>query len=205
MAPCIKQDSGAKFPYSTAGERRLNQILNKARFRMIKSIVNRILHKVAMIIPGGYKVRPFLHKLRGVQLGDNVWISQYVYLDELHPEAITIGENSSIGLRTSIITHFYWGPRKATGGAGPVHIGKDVFIGPHCVILPHVTIGDGSVVSAGTVVSQSVPPHTVWGEVKAGPVATATVPLTRDTSYELFQRGLRPIKKQQKHESKSND
>lgn len=161
---------------------------------MLKDLLNRILHKVAFVAPGGYSFRPCLHKIRGVKIGKKVWISQYVYLDELHPEVITIGENSSIGIRSSIITHFYWGPRKPLGSSGPVHIGRDVFIGPHCVVLPNVKIGDGAVIPAGTVVSQNVPEHTVWGYAKAGPVATATVPLTHNTTYKSFAAGLRPFK-----------
>lgn len=163
---------------------------------MAKMVLSRILHKIAMIIPGGSTVRPRLHRLRGVKVGERVWISQYVYLDEIHPEAISIGNNSSIGLRTSIIAHLYWGPRKSPEHAGPVCIGNDVFIGPHCVVLPNVTIGDGAVIPAGTVVSQNVPEGTVWGTAKAGPLATATVPLTHDTSYEAFSHGLRPFQPQ---------
>jgi hypothetical protein len=41
-------------------------------------------------VPGGYRLRPFLHRMRGVKIGKNVWISQYVYIDELHPDAVTI-------------------------------------------------------------------------------------------------------------------
>lgn len=151
------------------------------------------MHKIAMVVPGGYSVRPLLHKLRGVKIGKNVWISQYVYIDENHPDAITIGDDSSIGLRTSIIAHLYFGRHRSPEHAGPVRIGKDVFVGPHCVILPNVTIGDGVVVSAGTVVSQNVPAHTVWGAARAGPLATATVPLTHNTSYKSFSQGLRPF------------
>jgi len=76
---------------------------------MFYLIINRMFHKLAFIMPGGYNIRPQLHRMRGVTIGKNVWISQYVYIDELHPEAVTIGDDSSIGLRSSIFTHFYWG------------------------------------------------------------------------------------------------
>jgi len=162
----------------------------------MKSIINRILHKLAFISPGGYRFRPAVHRFRGASIGNNVWISQYVYIDELHPEAITIEDNVSIGLRTSIFTHFYWGPRRPTSeGAGPVHIEKNVFVGPHCVILPNVRIGEESVIQAGTVVTQNVPKNTCWGNVKPGPIANVTIPLTNKTSYKEFIRGLRPIRK----------
>lgn len=127
-------------------------------------------------------------------MGKNVWISRLVYIDELHPEAVTIGNNSSIGLRTSIFTHFYWGPQRSKEHAGRVHIEDNVFIGPHCVILPKVRIGKGAVIKAGTVVTRDVPPDTFWGPSQAGPLARITTPLTPQHTYEEFISGLRPFR-----------
>lgn len=161
----------------------------------LKNIYQRILHKIAMVAPGGSTIRPNLHRMRGVKIGSDVWISQYVYMDENHPEAITIGANSSIGLRVSIFTHFYWGPRRPPSAAGPVIIEEDVFVGPHCVILPNVRIGRGAVIKAGTVVSRDVPPGMMWGNPNPEALGRATIPLTAQTSYEEFVAGLRPIRK----------
>jgi len=148
---------------------------------------------MAFILPGGYVVRPLLHRLRGAKIGRRVWISQYVYIDELHPEGVSIGDNSSIGLRTTILTHMYWGPRKSQGGFRPVIIGKDVFVGPHCLLLPGVKIGEGAVVRGGSVVTKNVPPFTLWGPPDARPLGRITVPLTHEYSYEDFLRGLKPL------------
>jgi acetyltransferase-like isoleucine patch superfamily enzyme len=144
-----------------------------------------------MICPGGANVRPRLHRWRGVQVGANVWIGLYVYIDDVHPEALSIGDNCTIGIRTAIITHFYWGPRQLVSN-GKVVIHRDVFVGPHCVILPNVTIGEGAVIQAGSVVTRSVPPRTFWGPPPAGPLGAITVPLTATTGYTAFLRGLRP-------------
>jgi len=83
-----------------------------------------------------------------------------VYIDELHPEAVTIQDNCTIGLRTSIFTHFYWGPRKSTNGYHEVVIEKNIFIGPHCLILPDVRIGEGSVIKGGSVITRDILPFT---------------------------------------------
>ena len=50
------------------------------------------MHKISGVVPGGGTLRPWLHRCRGVKIGKNVWISQYVYIDELHPEAVFIGD-----------------------------------------------------------------------------------------------------------------
>jgi acetyltransferase-like isoleucine patch superfamily enzyme len=156
-------------------------------------MLNGIFARVAQFAPGGYSLRPSLHRWRGVHIGSRCWISQSVYLDELYPEAVTIGDNCTIGLRTSIFAHFHWGQRRATGGAKPVFIGNNVFVGPHCVILPGVRIGEGSVIRAGTVVTRSIPPRMFWGGAKGGPIARITTPLGPDSPYDDFIRGLKPF------------
>ncbi len=163
---------------------------------MIGNILKRFLHKIAYFGPGGKSFRPWLHRKRGVQVGRNVWISQYVYIDEIHPEGVSIGDNCTIGLRTSIFSHLYWGGRRENNG-GRVVIEKNVFVGPHCVILPNVRIGEGSVIKAGTVVTRDVPPHTFWGAPQAEALGRVTVPLTSEDSYEEFVKGLRPIRKKE--------
>jgi len=161
---------------------------------MLLNLRNRVLHKLSVILPGGNTIRPGLHRLRGVRIGKNVWISQKVYIDELHPEAVSIGDNCSIGLRTSIFTHLYWGPRKLSDAYSEVVIEKNVFIGPHCLIMPGVKIGEGSVIKGGSVLTRNVPHYTFWGPPPTRPLAQITVSLTPEHTYKEFVRGLRPIR-----------
>jgi acetyltransferase-like isoleucine patch superfamily enzyme len=158
----------------------------------VNRILGTVLSRLALFVPGGSHVRPRIQRWRGVSVGNNVWIGLYVYIDNLHPEALTIGDNCTIGIRTSIITHFYWGPRQRASN-GRVVIEDNVFVGPHCVILPNVTIGQGAVIQAGSVVTRSVPPGTFWGPPPAGPLGVVTVPLTSDHGFAAFLRGVRPM------------
>jgi acetyltransferase-like isoleucine patch superfamily enzyme len=150
------------------------------------------------VAPGGFSLRPWLQRLRGVAIGSNVWIGQLVYIDEIHPENVIIGDNCSIGLRSSIISHFYSGPRRPISN-GKIVIENDVFIGPHCVILPNVRIGEGAVIRAGSVVSRNVPAHAFWGPPAAEALGVATVPLTPEHSYEEFVEGLKLRIKRQRN------
>jgi len=159
---------------------------------MLRNVLTRFIHKIAFVIPGGGSLRPWLHRICGATIGHHVWIAQFVYIDDLHPEDVHIGDNCTIGLRTSIFTHFYWGPRRPKSN-GSVVIEENVFVGPHCVILPNVHIGEGAVIKAGTVVSRNVPPHTLWGSPPAEALGMATVPLTAQHPYEEFTRGIRPL------------
>jgi acetyltransferase-like isoleucine patch superfamily enzyme len=158
-------------------------------------VVQRLLGRIAYGLPGGFSVRPAFHRWRGVRIGKNSWISQHVYIDEIHPEAISIGDNVTIGIKTSIIAHMYWGSAREKDSAGPITIENDVFIGPHCVILPGVHIGKGAVIRAGTVVSRNVAPGLLIGNAGVQPLAEVTVPLTPEHSYGEFVKGLRPLRK----------
>lgn len=161
---------------------------------MALDFFSRFFNKLAYFAPGGYSLRPKLQRRRGANIGKNVWISQYVYFDELHPEAITIGDNVTIGLRTSIITHFYWGPKPPEGGYRKVIIEDDVYIGPHCLILPGVHIRKGAVIRGGTTLTKDVPVGALMGTPDARPIARAAVPLTSNHSFDEFVCGLRPFR-----------
>ncbi len=162
---------------------------------MAGSIFNRLLCKLAMVAPGGYTLRPRLHSARGVSIGKNVWISQFVYIDEVHPEHITIMDNATIGLRTTIFAHFYSENYEPGKKIGDVVIGKNVYIGPHCVIFHGVAIGDGAVIAAGSMVAKSVPPGVLYGPPAGASLARVTRPLVKGAAmnYENFLLGLRPL------------
>jgi acetyltransferase-like isoleucine patch superfamily enzyme len=78
---------------------------------------------------------------------------------------INIGKNASIGpscfIHTGTHSIGFGSRRMASHPAGhPVTIGDGAWIGMASIVLPGVTVGAGSVVSAGSVVTDDVPPHT---------------------------------------------
>ena len=58
-------------------------------------------------------------------------------------------------------------PRYQVLEDAPIEIGDDVWIGAGAIVLPGVRIGNGSVIAAGAVVTESVPDHVVVGGVPA--------------------------------------
>ena len=122
-----------------------------------------------------------------MQIAEGVWIGYDCVLETSCPHLIRIGRNSIISVRAVLIAHFR-GPEGIT-------IEEDVFVGPGAIILPNVTLGRGSVVTAGSVVSGSVPPMTVVQGNPARPIATCGVSLVSEASLQEFYRSLRPIRK----------
>jgi acetyltransferase-like isoleucine patch superfamily enzyme len=118
-----------------------------------------------------------------------VFIGDDVYIENEYPECIELGDGAQLCLRSTLIAH--------TRGEGRIIVGKNAFVGAHCVLTASagrtLSIGEGSVVTAGSVVSSDVPAGTLFGIEKAKALARVTVPLTMDTDYESFLLGLRPL------------
>jgi acetyltransferase-like isoleucine patch superfamily enzyme len=159
------------------------------------SLTQRLLSKIAFFAPGGYTLRPRLHRMRGVKIGKDVWISQYVYIDEAHPENITLEDNVTIGLRSTLFTHMYSGDYIPGKKIGKIVIKKNAYIGPHCVIFHDVTIGEGAVIAAGSMVAKDVPPGVLYGPPTPSSLAKVTRPLIKgkNMDYTNFLLGLRPL------------
>jgi acetyltransferase-like isoleucine patch superfamily enzyme len=154
-----------------------------------RRLTNRTLHLICRLAPGGDSLRPLLHTLRGVRVGQNVFIGEDVYIDGEYPECVEIQDGAQIALRSTIVAH--------TRGSGGVVIGRNSFIGAGCLIIAPagktLVVGEGAVVMAGSVVTTSVAPFTMCGSERARPLSKVTKPLPLCTEYMEFVRGLRPM------------
>jgi acetyltransferase-like isoleucine patch superfamily enzyme len=152
----------------------------------LRGSLNRFLQILTMVLPGAQSLRVSLHRARGVKIGRNVWISYNAILETAFPQLITIDDGAFIGIGVIVIAHF----KESRRG---VRIGKQAFVGPGVIILPDVEIGDGAVVTAGSVVTSSVPAMTVVQGNPAVPIAKCGVPLGLDTPLKEFSKRLKPV------------
>jgi len=127
-----------------------------------------IIQTLAKISPHpGISVK--LQRIRGVDIGDHVYLGPGTNLDDLYPSLITVEDYVSIGMNSMIFTHsnptnsidiknhFY--PRDVA----PTTIKRGAWIAPGSTILAGITIGENSIVGAGSVVIKDVDPYTIVG------------------------------------------
>ena len=144
--------------------------------RFLPGLRNRILQLLARMAPGAMTARVRLNRWRGVNIGEDVWIGYDAIIETSQPHLVTIGDRVWVGVRSTIIAH----NREQRG----VVIEEDAVLGPGVIVLPNVTIGRGAIVTAGSVVTKSVPPKTMVQGNPARAIATVEVPLGLDVSVK---------------------
>ncbi len=100
-----------------------------------------------------------------IQIADNVWIGQNVFMHGAG--GITIESDVGIGPGVQMLTSSHSIPPKpqlildATLEFAPIHIGAGSDIGVGSIVLPGVSIGRGVQIGAGSVVTKSVPDFSI--------------------------------------------
>lgn len=104
---------------------------------------------------------------KNITIGKDVFINSGCHFQD--QGGIEIGDGALIGHNVVLATvnHDLNPEENRKNHYAPVKIGSHVWIGSNATVLPGVTIGEWSVVAAGAVVTQDVPPMTVVGGVPA--------------------------------------
>ncbi|MEV3922756.1 DapH/DapD/GlmU-related protein [Actinomadura coerulea] len=115
-------------------------------------------------LPAGVTIYPPFYTDHGLRLdlAERVFINQNcTFLDYA---GIRLGERVMIGPKATFITVGHPvdpGERREWLTGGPIDVAENVWIGAGATILPGVSIGRDSVVAAGAVVADDVPPATL--------------------------------------------
>jgi len=104
-----------------------------------------------------------------LEIGNNVWVGEGVWIDNL--AQVKIGDNVCISQGTYLLTgnHNY---KKETFDLmiEPIIIEDGVWIGAKCVICPGVTLKNHSVITAGSIITEDTKPYTVYQGNPAKPI-----------------------------------
>ena len=142
-----------------------------------KKFFRRICRSIAKLaFPNNFRVSLF--RMVGIKIGEKVVVSEGFTLacEVGYEENLLIDDRVAIGPDTIVIltsdpnfsklrklkeTH------PSVEVRGSVHVKHDAWIGAGCIILPNITIGEFSIIGAGSVVTNDVPPFTIVAGVPA--------------------------------------
>jgi acetyltransferase-like isoleucine patch superfamily enzyme len=169
-------------PMVLAGQdvNKINCRLVQADFRETRLILEAM---GARIHPTAYvETHLFIHNARpdyrNLQIGPGCYIGKDCFFDLSAP--VLLEENVTIGMRTTILTHFNAGRSAAAEiypvSAAPVHLEQGVYIGAGVMILPGVTVGRGAIVAAGAVMTSDAVAGTLVGGVPARQLHSVDLP-----------------------------
>jgi acetyltransferase-like isoleucine patch superfamily enzyme len=139
---------------------------------LIKGIFGRVLQFFAMYIPMTPSFRVKLQRMRGVRIGNNVFIGTEVLIDPAFPELVVLRDDVSLAGRNILMAHSdptlpIRNEKLVETKIAPIKIEQGAWVTVGAIILPGVTIGKNSIVAAGAVVTKDVPPYTLVGGVPA--------------------------------------
>jgi hypothetical protein len=100
--------------------------------------------------------RTWLRRVWKLDIDPTVEMSLSARFDLTHPKGIHIGPYTYVAFEARILSHDMTRNIKVH-----TRIGRNCFIGGRSLILPGVTIGDSCIVGAGSVVTRSVPAHSI--------------------------------------------
>lgn len=154
----------------------------------------------AMRAPWG-GVRKWLQRKRGVKIGKNVHWGTHVVVDYPYPNYVVVEDGASISGNDYLLAHckplpYHEGCSESY--VAPVIVHKNAWIAVNVTILPGVEIGEGAIVSAGSVVSKSIPPFTVANGNPAKVVADIAELVRKNYAPEDFERLLQERKRKYK-------
>ena len=121
---------------------------------------------IGMAIAPFSVIRIFLLRACGVTIGRGCYIGFNVSCDTNYPELISIGDRVTISHNCMLISHTGTPAKGFLANlyrqSGSIKIGNGAWVGAQSIVLPGVSIGEDCLIGAGSVVSTSTDPRSLW-------------------------------------------
>lgn len=166
----ILRKLGLHYSETEYGQVTIWQLINRVNktFRdsfLLNCIMNNWL--LSPLLPR--KIRPWVLRKIGCNVGKNVFVGDSVKIDSGHSDLITIEDGVSIAGGTRLLCHqrdfsnYCVGDEYLALGyiLKPIVLKKGCLVGMESFVMPGVTIGEGAVVGAGSLVTKDVPAWTI--------------------------------------------
>lgn len=115
-------------------------------------------------------IRLMMYRKAGIRIGNVVEFGSNIWFDINFKNLISVEDNVLLAGYNCILNHSFLLHGYEEEGFYPVIIKNGARIGVHVVILPGVTIGENSVIAAGAVVANDIPPNCLAVGVPAKPI-----------------------------------
>lgn len=138
---------------------------HKYKFNRIIIHFLRCFIENCLFISGFQRARLF--KMIGYKnIGQDVFIGTNVYLDEVNPLGIHIGNNCTLTRGGVYLTHYYDTKNKKWFD-GEIFIGENTFVGCNAIFAKPVKVGDDVIIGAGSVVTKDLESGAIYAGVPA--------------------------------------
>jgi galactoside O-acetyltransferase len=139
-------------------------LLSKVRKKILKSLARNFIWHPFRI----YLLRKCNYKIgKDVYIGDDLIIIEEL----LDRDNVIIEDRVSIAPRLTIITSSHPNNSILRNNVplkkGKVHIKQDAWIGCGVIIMPGITIGECSIIHAGSIVTEDIPPLSIASGIPA--------------------------------------
>ena len=127
-------------------------------------------------IGGGCVLKPALNVKSPwhLEMGEHCWIGERVWIDSLAP--VRLGSHVCLSQEVYLCCGNHdWASPTFDKSVHPITIEDGAWVATRATILPGVTVATHSIVSAGTVVSKSTEPYTIYAGNPAVAIRTRSI------------------------------
>ena len=136
----------------------------------VRTSLRYVVISLARVTPS-FRLKNWMYRaILRAKVDKHAAIGLEVTFDIFFPRLITVQEDAVVGYRTTILCHEYMADKYRIG---PVVIERRATIGANCTLLPGVIVGEGSTVSAMSLVNRDIPAGELWGGVPVRRIRTA--------------------------------